>query len=72
MAHRDPKGGQPVTHHAKAIVAFLTSVLGGFLIVITGNETFADVTVAEYLSVAASTVTNTAAVWLTPNGEING
>lgn len=49
--------------YAKAIVAFLTSLLGGLALVITGNEGFAAVTTNEWLVLAADVVVVTAGVF---------
>lgn len=49
--------------YAKAIAAFVMSVLGGLAIVITGNEGFGDVTLNEWLVLAADVVATTAAVY---------
>ena len=53
--------------YAKAIVAFVTSLLGGLAIIITGPEGFADVLVAEWIALASSVVATTAAVFAVPN-----
>lgn len=42
------------SYAGKAIVAGLTALIGGLIIIITGNETLADVTFAEWLFVAAT------------------
>lgn len=49
--------------YMKAIVAFVTATLGGLAIVITGNETFADVTLNEWLVLTGEIVLTTAAVY---------
>lgn len=55
--------------YAKAIVAFVTTLLGQLAVVITDAEGFGDVTVNEWLVIAAAVVVTTAAVWGIPNAE---
>ena len=43
--------GAWIRTNAKAVAAALAAVAGSLLLVITGNETFADVTVNEWLVV---------------------
>ena len=58
--------------YAKAIVAFVTSLLGGMAIIITGPEGFSDVLVSEWIALASSVAVTTTAVFAVPNGEVGG
>ncbi len=53
--------------YAKALAAALAAAIGALLLVITGTETFADVTVAEWLLVALTTIGSMGLVYAVPN-----
>jgi hypothetical protein len=52
---------------AKAIAGGVGAAIGALLLVVTGNETLADVTTAEWLVVAGSILGNFGLVWVVPN-----
>ena len=53
--------------YAKAIVTLLWLIAGALLLVVTGDESFSDVTVAEWLSVIVYVAVGTGLVYATPN-----
>lgn len=53
----------------KAILTFVGTLLTGLAVVVTGNETLADVTTAEWLSVVAGVLTSTLLVERIPNKQ---
>jgi hypothetical protein len=57
----------------KAIVAGLTALIGGLLLVITGNEGFGDVSVAEWLLVAGTVLGSYGVTYAAPanRGPVN-
>lgn len=55
--------------YAKAIVAFLTTLLGQLALVLSAGEGFTDVTTAEWITIASAVVVATAAVWGIPNAD---
>jgi hypothetical protein len=52
---------------AKAIAGGLAALAGSLLLVITGNETLADVTTAEWLVCVVNTLGSYGIVWAVPN-----
>jgi hypothetical protein len=54
--------------NAKAIAAAISAALSALLLVVNGNETFANVTTAEWLSVVLAVVGTTGVVYAVPNG----
>lgn len=53
--------------NAKAIGGGLAAVVGSLLLVVSGNETLADVTTAEWLLVAFNVLGTYGLVWALPN-----
>jgi len=56
--------------YAKAIAGGLAALVGALAVVITGNETFTDVTVSEWLFVAAQVLAVYGVVYLVPNKPV--
>lgn len=52
---------------AKAIAAGLAAAVGSLLLIVTGNETLADVSTAEWLLVAFNTLGAYGVTWRVPN-----
>lgn len=52
---------------AKAFLGALTALIGGLLLVVTGNEGFGDVTTAEWLLVALQVIGVFSAVYFPSN-----
>ena len=55
--------GAWIRTNAKAVAAALAAVAGSLLLVITGNETFADVTVNEWLVVVLNVLGTFGITW---------
>lgn len=53
--------------YRKAVVAFVLALLGALAYVITGHETLADVTTAEWIGVGIAVFGSPALVYATPN-----
>lgn len=56
-----------IAPYAKAVAILVYLVAGGLALVITGGETFADVTLAEWLAVVLYVVFGTGLVYVVPN-----
>ncbi len=52
---------------AKAFAAGLAALVGGLVLVVTGEDTFADVSVAEWLIVAGMVLGSYGFTWAVPN-----
>lgn len=52
---------------AKAVAAGLAALVGSLALVISGNETFADVSTLEWLIVAGHVLGSYGFVWYVPN-----
>jgi len=55
--------------YAKAIAGGLAALIGSLLLVMSGNETIADVTQVEWLLVGANTLGSYGIIWKVPNRE---
>lgn len=53
--------------NAKAIGSGLAALIGSLLLVLSGNETFGDVTTVEWLLVALNTLGSYGITWSLPN-----
>lgn len=59
-------------HNAKAVAAFLSVGVVMLLNFITGDESWSDVTTAEWLTVLAEMLGAAAVVWAVPNSSPAG
>lgn len=55
---------------AKAIGAGLAALIGSLLLVLQGNETFTDINLVEWLTVAGNVLGSYGLVWAVPNKQI--
>ena len=53
--------------YAKSVVTGIMALVAALMVVITGNETLADVTFAEWLAVAAAVLATSGVVYAVPN-----
>jgi len=55
---------------AKAVAGGLAAAIGSLLLVLQGNESFADVNTVEWLTVALNVLGTYGVVWAVPNQQI--
>ncbi len=59
-----------IAEQAKAILAGVGAAAGALALILTGDEGFADVSTAEWLSVIMSVLATYGVVWSVPNREV--